>query len=150
LFVDINLRPPWWQLTQISTLLERVQLLKLNEHELMQLVPDAESLQQAMEALIDERNIQLLVVTRGEQGVMAADALGDVISAVPQPATRVMDTVGAGDAFSSVLLLGQHRGWSLPDCLQRAQAFASAIVGIQGATINDKSFYQPFIADWQL
>ena len=29
--------------------------------------------------------------------------------------------MGAGDAFSSVLLLGQHCGWSLPDCLQRAR-----------------------------
>jgi len=149
-FVDINLRPPWWQAAQIPALVDRVQLLKLNESELNQLVPDADSMDQAMNELIDERAIQLLVVTRGEQGVMAVDARDDIISAPPQPAAKVMDTVGAGDAFSSVLLLGQHRGWSLPDCLQRAQAFASAIVGIQGATINDKAFYQPFIADWQL
>jgi fructokinase len=38
----------------------------------------------------------------------------------------------------------------LPQTLERAQAFASAIVGQRGATVRDPAFYQPFLADWGL
>jgi fructokinase len=34
--------------------------------------------------------------------------------------------------------------------MQRAQSFASAIVGVRGATVNDMAFYQPFIENWGL
>jgi fructokinase len=34
--------------------------------------------------------------------------------------------------------------------LQRAQAFASAIVGVRGATVSDAGFYQQICADWEL
>ena len=75
-----------------------------------------------------------------------------LITACVAPAveSRVADTVGAGDAFSSILLVGHYYDWPLHLILERAQEFASAIVGIQGATINDASFYQPFIDEWQL
>jgi fructokinase len=34
--------------------------------------------------------------------------------------------------------------------LRRAQDFASCIVGRQGATVADPSFYRPFIEEWKL
>ena len=63
-------------------------------------------------------------------------------------ATR--DTVGAGDALTSVLILGVLRGWPYRETLERSQAFASAIVACRGAIVEDPGFYQPFIADWGL
>ena len=150
LFVDVNLRPPWWQLDRLAGVIDNVQLLKLNLDELLQLVPGAASTEQAMGQLMEQRGLELLVVTRGAQGVIAQVAGEPAQTFAPRPAAHVVDTVGAGDAFSSVLLLGQHRGWSLQDSVLRAQAFASAIVGIQGATINDRAFYQPFLSDWKL
>ena len=150
LFVDINLRPPWWRADSVQQISSGVQLLKLNQDELLQLVPNADSSEAAMDELIKQRDIELLVVTRGAEGVIAQAAEGSAQQFQPQPAAQIIDTVGAGDAFSSVLLLGQHHGWSLQDSVQRAQTFASAVVGIQGATINDGTFYEPFIADWQL
>ena len=61
-----------------------------------------------------------------------------------------MDTVGAGDAFASVVLLGVMRHWPLPLIMQRAQTFASAVVGMRGATVSDMAFYRPFLEDWEL
>jgi fructokinase len=58
--------------------------------------------------------------------------------------------VGAGDAFASVLILGLTRGWPLEQRLARAQSFASAMVGRQGATVQDPAFYEPFRDDWSL
>ena len=33
---------------------------------------------------------------------------------------------------------------------ERAQAFASAVVGMRGATVDDPAFYQPFLDTWNL
>jgi fructokinase len=49
-----------------------------------------------------------------------------------------------------VILLGQAHNWPLPLLLERAQHFASAIVGVRGATVNDAGFYRPFLRDWGL
>ena len=62
---------------------------------------------------------------------------------------HIVDTVGAGDAFSAVFLFGQAQGWSLPLTLARANAFAGAICGISGAVPADVAFYQPWIACWR-
>jgi fructokinase len=58
--------------------------------------------------------------------------------------------VGAGDAFASVMILGLLREWPPLVTLQRAQDFASQIVGQRGATTADRSFYRSFIDDWEL
>ena len=42
------------------------------------------------------------------------------------------------------------RDWPLLVTMARAQAFASAMVGLRGATVQDLGFYQAFIRDWQL
>jgi len=70
---------------------------------------------------------------------------GEILQVTPAKETKVVDTVGAGDAFSSVMLLGILRDWPLTLCLQRAQEFASAIVSIRGAVCLDKVFYQRFV-----
>lgn len=68
----------------------------------------------------------------------------------PGGGNAVVDTVGAGDAFSSVLILGLIRQWPSALILQRAQAFASRIVANRGALMTDISSYQPFVDDWKL
>jgi len=67
-----------------------------------------------------------------------------------EPKVRVLRITGTGDAFTSVMTLGLLSGWRVPLTLERAQAFASAITGIRGATCDDPGFYQPFIDDWTL
>ena len=73
---------------------------------------------------------------------------GERLSVAPRPNIEVVDTVGAGDAFSAVLLLGLSREWPLPLTLQRAQEFAAAVVGCRGATIADRDFYRAFSLRW--
>lgn len=153
-FVDINLRSPWWKLSQIKQIMADARWLKLNQHELVQICPDvtaeAAEDEQTLLQLLQHYQLELLIVTRGEQGVVACDQQGTITRVVPESLAQVADTVGAGDAFSSVLLLGQYQQWPLGITLQRAQQFASAVVGLQGATINDIAFYQPFVDTWQL
>ena len=148
--VDVNLRPPWWQRDTVMSLLQGAVWIKLNEAELSLLVPEADTMQVQMQHLQKGCRAELLIVTRGAAGAVVLASGGEVFRVEPQGRSEVVDTVGAGDAFTSVVMLGLLRGWDVPLMLEHAQAFASAITGIRGATHNDPGFYQPFIDDWKL
>jgi len=111
-----------------------------------QLLYDASRIQQ----LINNAGLQLLLVTRGAAGAELLTATGDSFRVAPDPVTDVVDTVGAGDAMTSVLILAILQGWPWQQALERSQAFASAIVGQRGATVEEPDFYQPFIDAWEL
>lgn len=149
IFVDVNLRSPWWNLESINTILKNIQWMKLNQDELSLIVADDKDIVMQARALMKQYSLELVVVTRGESGAVAITA-SETCYVKPEKMTNVIDTVGAGDAFASVLLLGLHKAWPLQVILDRAQNFASAVVGLRGATTQDKSFYQPFINDWSL
>jgi fructokinase len=70
------------------------------------------------------------------------------VRVAPVPALAVKDTVGAGDAFASVLILGIVRRWPLEATLERAQSFASRIVEQHGATAADPALYRPYLDQW--
>jgi fructokinase len=64
------------------------------------------------------------------------------------PVENIRDTVGAGDAFSAIFILGELRGWSLDLTLQRAHRFAGAICQIRGAIPDQDDFYRLFMEEW--
>jgi fructokinase len=103
-----------------------------------------------MMAFLDKYQLEVLVVTNGEQGATAVDNTGLIVEVFPETTMAVVDTVGAGDAFAAGLLLGLNHGWSLSLTMNRAQSLASALVTTQGATVSDPGFYQPFIESWNL
>ncbi len=150
IFVDINLRAPWWDSATVQAQLDRVRGVKLNHEELRVLVPEARDIQDAAARFLATFAPRLLIVTLGSAGAMAFTEQGESARIDPGEDYPVIDTVGAGDAFMSVMLLGTLRGWPLPKTLQRAQDFATAIVGVRGATVDAAAFYQPFIASWGL
>jgi fructokinase len=61
---------------------------------------------------------------------------------------HILDTVGAGDAFSAVFIVGLLREWEISLTLRRAHRFAAAICQIRGAIPEDKEFYKPFLNEW--
>jgi len=148
-FIDVNLRSPWWDLKNIKNILKEAHWVKLNQDELSLIVDhETDTVKQARH-LLNQYRPELVVVTRGEAGAIAISE-SEACAVEPGKVINVIDTVGAGDAFASVLLLGLHKGWSLQDVLNRAQSFASEVVGLRGATTQDKTFYQSFINDWNL
>jgi fructokinase len=148
--VDVNLRNPWWQQQQVLEVVDEAWLAKLNDEELRQLVPDADDDAGRMHQLIKNAGLQLLLLTRGAAGAELLTAGGDSFRVVPDAVTEVVDTVGAGDALTSVLILAVLQGWPCQLALERSQAFASAIVGRRGAIVEEAGFYQPFIEAWEL
>ena len=149
-FMDVNLRDPWWEKQFVLDLADDADWVKLNEDELAQLADSGPGLEVQARAFMDAHALTGLVVTLGDKGAFALTRDGVQASVVPSKSHDVVDTVGAGDAFTSVLITGIVSDWALERTLQRAQSFASRIVGRQGATVHDPAFYQPMLSDWGL
>jgi fructokinase len=150
ILMDVNLRDPWWQRESVLNWVGEADWVKLNRDELLELNTESEDLSIAAAALREEFNLDGLVVTLGEQGVMAVTADGESCRIAPEVNLNLVDTVGAGDALTAVIILGLERQWPLQLTLERAQQFASAMLAQRGAVVDDPAFYQPFIHAWQL
>lgn len=150
IFIDVNLREPWWQAEQVNNLLSTADWVKLNQHELMRLTVPQSSLEKTMRLFQAQHDLDVLIITCGNQGAIAIDKTGECFEVKPAQHLSIVDTVGAGDAFAAILLLGIQQDWPLALSMARAQLFASALVTRQGATVQDANFYQPFISAWNL
>lgn len=152
--LDINLRQPWYDMHTIKHSLIHADLVKINQEELDVLVPlfrlpGINRVQKAA-ALIKHFNLDSMLVTCGEEGAwqLGKDSKVTNIGGLVSP-RAVVDTVGAGDGFASVYILGLLRGWPIMLTLSRANAFAAALCEIRGAIPDSSDFYESFIADWK-
>ncbi|MBW8363138.1 MAG: hypothetical protein K0M39_01090 [Rhizobium sp.] len=153
-FLDVNLRDPWVDADTLRWSLQQARVAKLNEDELDRIghlfALDGATPQARAAVLLSGFDLQRVVVTRGPAGAWTLDAAGRIESVDGMPLEQVVDTVGAGDGFSAVFMLGMLQGWSLADQLARADAFARALCGIRGAVPASQDFYRPFIRDWKI
>ena len=153
-FVDLNLRTPWWEIERVRNLLQGARWVKMNGDELAamagpsQLADLSESnVEATARALCLESGWELLALTLGVEGAWLLTAektyWGKAVLV-----EALVDTVGAGDAFSAVTLLGLHWGWSLENTLSRALDFAAALCSIRGASPQEPGLYASYLAQW--
>jgi fructokinase len=103
--VDPNVRPPAIAdpaayRARLARVLARTHLLKVSEEDVTWLEPDREPVE-AVRALLDHGPVAGLL-TRGPGGAVVVTRAADV--AVPAPRAKVVDTIGAGDAFGGGFL----------------------------------------------
>lgn len=154
-FLDVNLRAPFYNKDTIHRSLLRSDIVKLNEDELVIVAKyfkiNAPSAHEKASQLLSEFNIQQMIVTAGAEGAWMVTKNGIIKSDLEITAkTLLVDTVGAGDAFSAVCILGYGLYWDHITTLNRANQFATAICSIRGSAPADISFYTPFILEWKL
>ena len=149
--LDVNLRDPWWRKEDVLARADAADWVKLNEDELKLLGGDdvIDHLSRA-QRFLQRHSLAGLVVTLGEKGAFACTAQGGFAEVKPAGLAEVVDTVGAGDAFTSVLILGLSREWPLSLILQRAQDFAARVVAQRGATIHQREVYRDILRDWHV
>ncbi len=147
-FVDVNLRPPWWNRASVFQLLSGSRWIKLNSEELAAML-GPESAEGDAESLRHRLDLEAVIVTRGEKGASVRTAQGQR-SAAPPRLTAVTDTVGAGDALSAVTIFGLLRNWPWSVTLERAVAFAGEVCRIQGAVARDRTFYKRALSQWEI
>jgi fructokinase len=154
-FLDVNLRAPWYDVKTVKQSIQYADIVKLNIEELGELaqmfkLPGNDPRGHA-QALMDQFNLQQVVITCGEDGAWQINRNGrEVEVSIKSPIANLVDTVGAGDGFAAVLILGSLRHWPIATILERANAFAAAICGIRGAVPDHENFYTPFLSDWNV
>ena len=132
---DVNMRPPHYTREVVQYLLEHANLVKLNHHELAEILAwfghsDDENTE--LEWLAKHFNLQAVCVTKGADGaVLWKD--GQLYSS-PGIAVEVQDTIGSGDSFLAALLTGWLAGHPPQECLRFACAAGSLVATYQGAT----------------
>jgi fructokinase len=150
-YIDVNLRPPWWQPEVVKNVLSNAKWVKLNEDELLAIMEVSDdsttSLFEYARDFVDEFGLELAIVTQGEHGAFCVSN-NDMISGTPV-AANVVDTVGAGDSFAAVTILGLTRNWPLSLVMERALEFAAVICEQQGATTPDLSLYEKYLLKWE-
>jgi len=144
-FIDVNLRSPWWERQQVLRWVGRAQWVKLNSAELEFL---ADSGRDAAGRFLHEHQLQGLIVTHGEKGATLHTSADEIFHTRPDTSASIVDTVGAGDAFSAVMIHGLMHDWPPQLALDRAQGFASAICQQRGATVGQRAFYTDFLDAW--
>lgn len=154
-FFDINLRHPWYNKHTVRRSLMCSDIVKMNEDELEIVASyfkiNASTPPLKAKALLDQFELQYLLVTCGEHGAWLINKQHEIYNAEPVALTQAtVDTVGAGDAFSAVIITGLLNGWAMPVALQRANQFAAAICGIRGGAPQQHDFYIPFKQAWNL
>ncbi|MBQ2007371.1 MAG: carbohydrate kinase, partial [Alistipes sp.] len=110
---DINLRGNYYSKEIIESSLKMSDMIKVNREEFFEMcrlvdVP-CEDQHMAAHTLIDDYKLDILVITCGTEGsfVYCQD---DNASCLPTPKVEVVDTVGAGDAFTGVFVSGMLGG----------------------------------------
>lgn len=156
-FLDLNWRAGGPSPAAILDLLHQVDVLKVNTQELERLLgwlglaptavdPSVGTQHDAMAALCAHTGIRLLLVSQGAAGAAVWDRRGCCIarSAAP-PVPQLVDSVGAGDAFSAMMLAGLMCRVPIGRMLGQAVAFASLSCGWRGALPPHPALYH----SWQ-
>lgn len=132
---DVNLRYPFVDDNIIDQSLEIANALKLNDEELeyftKRFALPADPIA-ALDCLLAKFDLSWVALTRGSNGAILMK-LGEWHS-LPALKTEVVDTVGAGDAFSAVLALGILDQKPFSTILEEAIRVASYVCAHRSAT----------------
>jgi fructokinase len=132
---DVNLRPPFVDREVVAESLDMANVLKLNDHELPELaamVGIRGSVRETMAELARHFDLSVVALTRGHGGsLLLADGLW---SDLPGRPVEVVDTVGAGDAFTAALVVGLLAGRTLDDINHHANEIAAFVCSRPGGT----------------
>lgn len=143
--LDLNLRPPFNDPDIIATSLEWASVLKLNEVELVHLAEHLSLLSQdepgRLGELAERFGFHAVALTLGERGaVLSRDG---VVCHVKSQPVDLRDTVGAGDAFNAVIVLGLVAKADLEQIGRSACRVAEYVCSQQGATPSMPSHLRP-------
>jgi fructokinase len=156
-FLDLNLRDTPDLQALAAQALKLADWVKVNDEELERLLawfvcdgpppgdgPENKAVRrEALCELAARFGVQRWIVTCAERGWFTLDSEGRRDAAGAAPAVpQLVDTVGAGDAFSAVIVAGFAAQWPLARSLDSAAQLAAAVCGVRGAVPDDPAFIQ--------
>jgi len=145
-FCDINLRANYYSKEILDNCFKKANVIKLNEDEFKIVsglfLTGTFKLQSSAEELRRKFEIDLLSITLSERGALLIDKFG--VNEYNYSIKKVLDTVGAGDAYSAILCLGYLNKMPIDRINFLANKFAASICGIKGAIPHSDDIYDNF------
>lgn len=130
---DPNIRLKMWSKAEarkvLLDILPHVDILLAGDEEMDIIIGESEP-----EAILEktkEFDIPTVIIKRGERGSVGYHR-GEIVQADPVKASKVVDTVGAGDGFNAGFLYGYLNDWNLARSLHFANTIGSMVVSIAG------------------
>lgn len=132
---DINLRQDFHTQEILIESMNRCNILKINDEELIQVnnllgYPDRGQ-QDSCVALLQKFNLDILILTCGVNGSYVF--IPDSVSFIDTPKVQVADTVGAGDSFTAAFVSGLLKGMSVADAHLLAVEVSAFVCSQAGA-----------------
>ena len=134
-FYDVNLRRGCCEPELVRKLMERASILKVNDQEVNEIVRFYGGHHRSIEQFCREYSVQFgfeaLCVTRGAGGCSVL-LRGEYVEA-PGYAVRVIDAVGAGDAFAAAFVHGLSQNWSVAEIADFSNRVGALVASRAGA-----------------
>ncbi|MCG6909815.1 MAG: PfkB family carbohydrate kinase [Deltaproteobacteria bacterium] len=141
---DVNLRPGCYNEKIVRESLQQCNALKMNTEELKTIkgmfrFPGSDDA--FVDHLMQDMGIGLISLTKGAAGSELFTHTGSHEQR-NTPVEIAGDTVGAGDAYASVVALGCTHGWTPEKIVETAAELARRVCGIKGAIPAEAGFYE--------
>jgi fructokinase len=132
--LDINLRPPHFNRSHVEYLLQKANILKMNEAELELITGwfnHITSIEDRIKLVQDRFSIETLIVTMGGDGAMVSEK--GIFHRHPGYKVQVADTIGSGDSFLAGFMNQLLNGATVEDALTFASGIGAFIATQPGA-----------------
>ena len=131
-FVDVNLRKPFYTPETVRFAVENATILKVSDEELFD-VARCLMLDTCVDTFAKNvsecfSNIKLVIITKGERGSLTFDALTNKTYTAPAHKCECVSTVGAGDSFAAAFLSKYLAGKDIESCLDFASGVSAHVV----------------------
>jgi fructokinase len=150
-FYDVNLRPDCFSSKVLRESLKHADILKLNEEELVligKMLGGQHHTEKGINDLRKRFRIEMVALTKGSEGSTLYTDNGRYDAPITQ-VKNLVDTVGAGDAFASVLVAGYLNQLTPARTLAAASSLAARICSIEGAIPDNRTIYEDIIKQIQ-
>jgi 5-dehydro-2-deoxygluconokinase len=128
--IDLDYRPMFWteeaEATEAAATALAASSVAIGNRDECRVAVGEDDPQRAARALL-ERGVDLAIVKQGPRGVLAMTA-DEQVQVLPAP-TKVVNGLGAGDAFGGAVCHGLLEGWSLERIITFANAAGGLVAG---------------------
>lgn len=146
-FYDVNIRQKFFSKEILNESLHKSDIVKLNKEELEVILDlfqfeKTNLIEQDSLKVINRFGIEILIVTLGKEGSIV---FGDKISYQNKKVNCVIDTVGAGDAYSAMFAASLLKNEDIDLCNKLAVEFAADICQVEGAIPSEDKIYESYL-----
>jgi fructokinase len=144
---DVNLRPDCYSEQIVKASLRQSDIVKMNAEELeiiKTMFGFSNSNRTFIDYLMKNFGIEMISLTKGKDG-SELFTVADSYHMKHDPIEINGDTVGAGDAYASILALGYLNRWQPEIILKKATELAERVCSIKGALPKATDFYDNLI-----